>query len=112
MPIVQADYSNLDHEEMANSIGLNSKHIPILIASYLEESEGGLVKLQDAIEKKDYEQIKAGAHFIKGSSGNLKFNELYEMSKELEAAGHEEDAAFDYNGYFEAIKNAISTIKL
>ncbi|MCW9026807.1 MAG: Hpt domain-containing protein, partial [Thiovulaceae bacterium] len=100
MPIVKVDYSNLDHEDMASNIGLSSKHIPILIASYLEESEDGLAKLEESIKKRDYSRIKADAHFIKGSSGNLKFNELYEMSKELEFAGAEEDENFDYEGYF------------
>ncbi|QFR48367.1 Hpt domain-containing protein [Sulfurimonas lithotrophica] len=111
MPIVHADYSNLDHEEMAASIGLSAKHVPILIASYLEEADGGLAKLEESINKRDYAAIKADAHFIKGSSGNLKFNELYEMSKEMEFAGAEADESFDYEGYLKAIKEAISTIK-
>jgi HPt (histidine-containing phosphotransfer) domain-containing protein len=111
MPLVQVDYSDLDHEDMANKIGLSSKHVPLLIASYLEEAEGGLSKLQDSINKRDYDAIKSDAHFIKGSSGNLKFVELYEMSKEVELAASEQDDSFDYDGYFKAIKEAIGTIK-
>jgi len=111
MSIVQVDYSNLDYEDMANKIGLNSKHIPILIASFLEEADGGLSKLEESINQKNYTDIKSNAHFIKGSSGNLKFNELYEMSKELELASGNEEVDFDYDGYFKAIKEAISTIK-
>lgn len=111
MPIIQADYSNLDYEEMASNIGLSSKHIPILIASYLEEAVGGLERLEESVKNRDYPKIKSDAHFIKGSSGNLKFNDLYEMSKEMELAGASEDKDFDYEGYFEAIKEAISTIK-
>ncbi len=111
MSIVQVDYSDLDHEEMASKIGLSSAHVPLLIASYLEEAEGGLTKLEESINKKDYEAIQSDAHFIKGSSGNLKFEELYEMSKEVEFAAAEQKESFDYEGYLKAIKEAIATIK-
>ena len=111
MPIQQADYSNLNHEEMAASIGLNMKHIPILINSFVQESNGAITKLQNAIESNDYEAIHTHAHFIKGSSGNLKFNEIYEMCKEMEKEATNKNTSFDYSGYFEAISAAIATIK-
>jgi len=97
MPILQANYSNLNHEEMASSIGLNVKHIPILIDSFISESNGAITKLQEAIQAKDYESVRMHAHFIKGSAGNLKFNEIYEMSKDIEKEATNENADFDYD---------------
>ena len=111
MPIQQADYSNLNHEEMAASIGLNIKHIPILIESFIQESNGAITKLQDAIDAKDYEAIHTHAHFIKGSAGNLKFNEIYEMCKEMEMEATKANASFDYDGYYVAVLAALGTIK-
>ena len=111
MAILSADYTNINHDEMAAAIGLKPKHIPMLIGSFLEESEGILDSLQTAISSKDYDGIKAQAHAIKGSAGNLRFNEVYEMSKELENAGSESASDFDYDGYLTAIKTAVSTIK-
>lgn len=111
MPILRANYSNLDHEEMASNIGLNVKHIPILIDSFISESNGAITKLQDAIQEKDYDAIRQHAHFIKGSAGNLKFDEIYEMSKEIEKEATNANAGFDYDGYFEAVKEAMATIK-
>lgn len=111
MPILQVDYSNLNHDEMASDIGLNVKHIPILIDSFISESNGAITKLQDAIDAKDYDAIHKHAHFIKGSAGNLKFDEIYDMSKEMEQEAAKENADFDYSGYFSAIKSALDTIK-
>ena len=111
MPILQANYSNLDHEKMASDIGLNVKHIPILIDSFISESNGAITKLQDAIEAKDYDAIHKHAHFIKGSAGNLKFDEIYKMSREIEQEATNANGDFDYDGYFQAVKEAISTIK-
>lgn len=110
MPILTADYSNLNHEEMAANIGLKPKHVPMLIGSFLEESQSIMQALSDAIASQDYPNIKANAHSIKGSAGNLKFTEIYEMAKEVEFAGNDANADFDYDVYFDAITKAIATI--
>ena len=112
MPITNPDYSNLNHDEMASSIGLKAKHMPMLIGSFLEETESILENLQTAISSSDLETIKSTAHSIKGSAGNLRLTELYEMSKEMELAAGENNSAFEYAVYFNAIKQAVSTIKI
>jgi len=111
MPILNADYSDLSFDDMARSIGLKLKHMPILIGSFLEESETIVESINSAIYTNDYLGIKSNAHSIKGSSANLKFTEIYEMSKEMEHAAADSNADFDYRGYLEAMKSAIATIK-
>ena len=110
MAIVNADYSNLNFEEMAAAIGLKSKHMPMLVGSFLEESEPILSKIQEAISSSNYADLKLHTHSIKGSAGNLKFNEIYEMTKEMELAAAESDTSFDYSSYLEAVKKAVATI--
>ena len=112
MPITHPDYSNINAEEMAASIGLKAKHIPMLIGSFLEEALPLLETLQRAIESKDYTTIRHAAHSIKGSAGNLRFTEVYDMAKELEFAGAESNESFDFQGYLDAISQAIKTIKI
>ena len=111
MPILNADYSNLDHSEMASEIGIKPKHIPMLIGSFIDESKSIMQKLNDSIQAKDFENIKLHAHSIKGSAGNLKFNEIYEMAKEMELSAMESNTDFDYDAYFKAINLGVSTIK-
>ena len=110
MPILKTDYSGLNYDEMAASIGIKPKHVPMLIGGFLEESNSIIEAMSRAIESKDYETIKSNAHSIKGSSGNLKFMEIYEMSKEMEHSAADFKADFDYSGYVEAMKSAIGTI--
>ena len=112
MPIKTPDYSNLNYAEMAGSIGLKEKHMPMLIGSFLEESSLILDRLENAINAKDYGSIKLEAHSIKGSAGNLLFTDIYDMSKDMELSAGESDASFDYLGHFSAIKDAVLTIKL
>jgi len=112
MPITNPDYTNINHEEMAKSIGLKVKHMPMLIGSFLEESTPILETLTTQIAANEYENIRASAHSIKGSAGNLRFNELSEMARELEHAAQAADSSFDYVAYLDAMKQAISTIKV
>jgi HPt (histidine-containing phosphotransfer) domain-containing protein len=110
MPILTANYSTLSHEDMASAIGLKLKHIPILITSFLQETPPILQALEDAINSKDYSAIKAHAHALKGSAGNLRLGEIYEMSKELEFAASDANLDFEYAAYLQALKDAVATI--
>jgi len=110
MPVLNADYSTLNFDEMAAQIGLKEKHIPILIGSFLGEAGEIMPALKDAIDTKNFIEIQSKAHSIKGSAGNLRFIEIYEMTKEIELNAKDKNENFDYNGYFEAIKVAIATI--
>jgi len=112
MPITNPDYSNLNHEEMASVIGLKAKHMPMLIGSFLEETQSILTNLEVAITNSDLEVIKSTAHSIKGSAGNLRLTEIYDMSKEMELAAADNSSEFEYASYFNAIKQAVSTIKI
>ena len=110
MPILNPDYSTLSYEDMSAAIGLKAKHIPMLLGSFLDETQTIMASLLEAIDSKDYAGIKSYAHSIKGSAGNLKFNEIYEMAKEMELSAAQNDESFDYKAYFDAIKVAILTI--
>lgn len=110
MAIVNVDYSSLDFDEMAAAMGLKSKHMPILVGSYLDEAKRILLKIEVAVSENNYEDLKLQVHSLKGSSGNLKFNEIYEMTKEMEFAASKSNTSFEYVKYLEAIKSAIGTI--
>ena len=106
------NYANLNPEQMAEKIGLKPKHIPILVGSYLDESKGILADLKAAIEAMNFSEIEHNAHSIKGSSGNLKFDALYEMAKEMEFAAKDQKGDYPYAEVCEVIEKGIATISL
>ena len=112
MAILSAEYSNLNYEEMAKSIGLKPKHIPMLLASFAEEITGVVTQLDSAVTANDFTAVVSHAHAIKGSAGNLRLNELYEMSKDIELAAKANNSGFDYYGHVNAIKIIMETIVL
>jgi len=110
MPALNADYSTLNYDDIAAQIGLKAKHIPMLIGIFLEESGEIMPVLKNALDVKNFAEIQSRAHSIKGSAGNLRFKEVYEMAKEMELNAQDSNADFDYSTNFEAIKVALATI--
>lgn len=112
MPILDVNYSNINHDEMAVSIGLKPKHMPLILASFISETTTLLHVLKEHVSTEDYDKIRTSAHAIKGSAGNLKLNEIYEMASKVETAGLERKCDFKYESYIEAIERAIKTISI
>nr|WP_321266931.1 Hpt domain-containing protein [uncultured Sulfurimonas sp.] len=110
MPILRADYSKITQEEMAEKIGLKLKHMPALLSSFIKEIRLVLQELEKAVENKDFASIRKYAHLIKGSAGNLRFDEVYEMSRELELEATQENSEFEFKAYVQAIKEALKSI--
>lgn len=112
MLALNVDYSTLDYDDLARSIGVKNRYIPMIVESFLKETELILESLEESIESKNYDKIRSNAHAIKGSAGNIKLNEIYEMAMELELESAKKSSEFDYKLYFDAIKNAVGTISL
>ncbi|MDT8338165.1 MAG: Hpt domain-containing protein [Sulfurimonas sp.] len=112
MLALNVDYSDLDYDNLALSIGIKNRYIPMIMESFLKETDSILEALEESIESKDYDKIRLNAHAIKGSAGNIKFNEIYEMAMEIESEAAKKNNEFDYKLYFDAIKNAVGTISL
>ena len=110
MPILYADYSTINHEEMAHSIGLKPIHVPLILSSFLDETKMLLGKLKESVSINDCINIKLNAHAIKGSASNLKFDEISQMAREMEQAGANKRCDFEYNAYIDAITKSLDTI--
>ncbi len=102
----------LNYDDIAGALGIPAKHIPMLVGAFLEESEGILAKLNEAIEAQNYADIGLHAHSIKGSAGNLRINDVYELALEMEKAGKEAQTDYDYQTSFETLKSMISAIEV
>ena len=76
--------------------GLEAVECQELYDEFRKRLAGTLEKLNEALRKGDFTALRAEAHSIKGSSGTLRINELYEMFKKLEQlaiAGDEKGSA-------------------
>jgi len=105
-------YANIDAEDMAAKIGLNVKHIPILVQSFLDEGATIMTQMLAAINDNDYEKISMTAHSIKGSAGNLKFDAIYDLAKEVELSAKDAKTDYPYGEACTSLQTAINSISL
>lgn len=55
-----------------------------LVKDFLAQAHESLDKLKGLLNNQDFTGVKGTLHFIKGSSGNLRLSEIYELVKGLE----------------------------
>ena len=71
-------------QNLAENLGLDVEDFNELFELYVETTSSELEELKAAIDAGDAEKAHEKAHSIKGSSGNLGFNELYESAKAID----------------------------
>ena len=74
----------MELEKLAERLGLDVEDIRELFELYVETTTSDLAELKGAIETKDAQLAHAKAHSIKGASGNLGLDEMYNPAKEID----------------------------
>ena len=60
-----------------------------LLHDFFENTKIQLKELEQAIKENNFEQVTQIAHSIKGAAGNLRMNDIFELSKKLEFMGRD-----------------------
>ncbi len=74
----------MELEKLAQRLGLDVEDIEELLELYIETTSSDLAELKGAIEAKDAQIAHTKAHSIKGGSGNLGLENMYELAKEID----------------------------
>jgi PAS domain S-box-containing protein len=78
-----------------------------LLSDYLKTIDTNMALLQTAIEKQQKNEISEIAHKLKGTSGNLRLNKLYESFKFIEKNPMDKDISI----YIENIESSLHNLK-
>jgi HPt (histidine-containing phosphotransfer) domain-containing protein len=74
----------IDMKGLAERIGLSEEEITELIGLFIESCSEDMEKLGTALEEHNARKVSEAAHSIKGASGNMRLDEIYELSKKIE----------------------------
>ena len=74
----------MEAKKLAENLGLEEEEFTELFGLYKETTSSDLKELKFAIRAGDAEKAHEKAHSIKGASGNLGLNELYETAKAID----------------------------
>jgi len=74
----------MEVKNLAENLGLDTEEFNEIFEIYMESTASDLEELKDALQAGDAEKAHQKAHSIKGASGNLGLNELFELAKEID----------------------------
>ena len=74
----------MEIQNLADNLGLDVEDVNELLELYIETTSADLNELKAAVNAGNAEEVHQKSHSIKGSSGNLGLNELYEAAKEID----------------------------
>lgn len=97
--------------DIASNMGIKEKHVKPVVEMFKAETQDLIGELESEIANRDLEGIARTAHSIKGSSVNLRLNDIAEPAKSLETAAKEFNTSFDYDGAFATLSAAFEEIK-
>jgi CheY-like chemotaxis protein/HPt (histidine-containing phosphotransfer) domain-containing protein len=79
-------------------------YIQLMITTFLENMPNTLLRIEDAYNKSDYEQLYSAAHYAKSSLSVIKINEMLEWVREIENCAK-------YKTDLEILPNLIGKVK-
>lgn len=85
-----------DISSVAQSLDVENSFIINLLKVFFQNSKNKKEEFYEALKDQDYESIKYLAHGLKGSSGSIKLDLVYEQCVELEQNATKEDEQYDY----------------
>ena len=101
----------LDKKKIAEELGIPEDLYQELLHDFTNQAETVLPELQAAVDAGDFPQIMERGHFVKGSSGNLRLKELYEIAKEIESGGKEKKDLGAIRERMEKFKSVFEELK-
>ncbi|MGQ9569264.1 MAG: Hpt domain-containing protein [Thermodesulfovibrionales bacterium] len=79
----------MNFTELAENAGLEKNEFMELMKIFLERTLSDIRRLQTSIDKGNPMGIIEAAHSIKGAAGNLCFDEIYQIAKDIEMKARE-----------------------
>lgn len=99
----------VDFKAMAENLELESGEFTDLLGFFLEKSASDVESLEAAVISGDPRGVYAASHSIKGAAGDLGFMNIYEIAKEIEANGRENN--LDCEAAVRALREALDVVE-
>jgi HPt (histidine-containing phosphotransfer) domain-containing protein len=74
----------MDRDELAETLGFSRSDVDMLMDMFLKNAHTSLDQMEMAIGENDIKAVGFAAHAIKGIAGNLKMDDIFELSKEID----------------------------
>lgn len=74
----------MNPNELMEKLGLSAEEMAELVALFVDSCRKDLEQMSAALTAEDARGVSESAHSIKGASGNMRFERVYEIAKVIE----------------------------
>ncbi len=74
----------MDFQELASRLGIDEEDFMELVELYVTTTRSDIAKIKKGLEENSSADAAAASHSIKGAAGNLGFDEMFELAKDME----------------------------
>ena len=99
----------MDKDKLAAQLGFKRSDIDVLIKIFRKNTGTLIEEMGIMIKQNNMQGIADAAHAIKGSAGNLKLNEIFELSKSIEIMAKTTQNE-DYEMYHDQLKEMLDML--
>lgn len=75
----------MDFKHLASKIGFDEEDFMALVALFITTTLADLDKIKQGVFTNHPEDASAAAHSIKGAAGNMGFDDMFALAKEMES---------------------------
>jgi len=95
---------------LAKALDFEEEDVQMLLDLFMKNSISSLQKMKIAADNNDFNELHSTAHSIKGASGNLRLQPIYELSEEIDELARYKKPA-DYKNMYQKLYNLITTME-
>lgn len=74
----------MDFQDLASRLGIDEDDFMELVELFVTTTRSDIEKIKNGINNASSEEAAAASHSIKGAAGNLGFDSIYELAKQME----------------------------
>lgn len=74
----------MDFQELASRLGLDEEDFMELVELFVTTTRSDIDKIKTGLNENNSADAAAASHSIKGAAGNLGFDEMFELAKNME----------------------------
>lgn len=102
--------NSMNIAQLAHKMGYDEEDVRIMVTMFLAKIDAQLHVLDEAAAAHDYKTLFSTAHSIKGSSGNIGLDGVYEITSEIDHAARKSEE-INYRPLIEKLKEHIAVLK-
>jgi len=101
----------MDFKDLASRLEIDEDDFMELVELFVTTTFSDIDKIKKGIEKGNYQDVAAASHSIKGAAGNLGFEDMFTLARDMEMQArqgnldHFEDWVPDLENKVNALKN-------